>query len=247
MDWNIEERHLGPLKTTTVQPPGEAEPVLAVVLCHGFGAPGTDLVGLGPELLARLGEEGRGVKFYFPAAPLSLASVGMPGGRAWWMLDMELLAAAAEGRIERDQRNEVPDGMSAAVDMLKQSVEAILSETGLAADRLVLGGFSQGAMVATDLALRWPASPAALLIYSGTLLCEDQWKELASRRGPLKVLQSHGTRDPLLPFRMAVELKQLLADAGSSVEFLEFAGPHTIPPAALASTESMLGSILAAR
>src|SRR5258706_5087730 len=73
-------------------------PSLAVVLCHGYGAPGTDLVPLGDEL-ARFVKQGGGdaasradsLRFYFPAAPDH--AQGVPFGRAWWQLDMQRLIA----------------------------------------------------------------------------------------------------------------------------------------------------------
>ncbi len=65
---------------------------LAVVLCHGFGAPGDDLVSLAPEILRARPELAQKVRFVFPEAPLSLAGQGYGGGRAWWPLDVQRLA-----------------------------------------------------------------------------------------------------------------------------------------------------------
>lgn len=243
MDWNIEQRVVGPLRCTTVELPDDVPPQLAVVLCHGFGAPGTDLVGLGPELLDRLGDSGAGVKFYFPAAPLSLSAAGMPGGRAWWMLDLDELARAVEGTARRDPRERIPEGMLEAADLLGRTLEAIHEETGLELERTVLGGFSQGAMIATELALTLPDAPAAVLIFSGTLLCRDRWAGLVGRRGPLRVLQSHGTGDPLLSCEMAEELNRLLATTGGDVEFLKFPGQHTIPESAIEASTRLLRQV----
>lgn len=204
-------------------------PDLAVILCHGFGAPATDLVGLGAELL-RVEPTLRGrVRFVFPGAPLSLDALGMWGGRAWWHLDMaKIEAAMASGEI-RDLRDDQPAGLPAARRALMGLIEAVLRQTGLPMSKVVLGGFSQGAMLTTDVALRLEEAPAALVVMSGTLLSESEWRKRAPTRRGLKVLQSHGTLDPLLPFAAAEWLRDLMVDAGMDVTFLPFQGPHTIP------------------
>lgn len=213
--------------------PAGAAPELAVVLCHGFGAPGSDLVGLGPEIVSRSPEVGQRVRFYFPAGPLSLEAAGLPGGRAWWMLDLDRLNAALQQGAIRDLRNDQPAGLPAARQALFTLLEAIGRETGLSGQRIVLGGFSQGAMLATDVALRLPDAPALLTVFSGTLLDEEEWRQLAARRGHLAVLQSHGEADPLLPYVAAEWLRDLFLEAGFAVEFIRFPGPHTIPPVAV--------------
>ena len=82
--------------------PETQHPQLVVVLCHGFGAPGTDLVPLGEELVDLRPELAESVEFIFPAAPLSLEDIGLAGGRAWWHIDMEELVGAVE--LSRDRR-----------------------------------------------------------------------------------------------------------------------------------------------
>ena len=64
----------------------QTAPTAAVIFCHGFGAPGDDLVGLAPELV-RAVPALRDVRFYFPAAPLTL-EMGFGDSRAWWLIDM---------------------------------------------------------------------------------------------------------------------------------------------------------------
>lgn len=213
-------------------PDGEP-PKLAAVICHGFGAPGTDLVGLGGEILSMQPQLADALRFYFPEAPLSLAQLGMPGGRAWWMLDIDKLNAAIETGEFRDLRNDHPPQLPAAREKLTALIESVRDETGLPMSRIALGGFSQGAMLTTDVALRLPDPPALLAVFSGTLLSEEEWRDLASNRGALDVLQSHGRQDPILPYQAAEWLRDLLRDAGADVEFLPFDGPHAIPPQAL--------------
>ena len=227
---NVSQTQMGGLNCHVVDALApQAEPELAVVLCHGFGAPGTDLVGLGPELIHREPLLASSTRFYFPEAPLSLDELGMYGGRAWWPLNIERLAAAVERGDVRNLRTETPDGLDMARTKLLSLVDQMTETTGLALGRIVLGGFSQGSMLATDVCLHLPTAPAGLCILSGTLLCEDEWRRLAARQSPFSVLQSHGRQDPLLPFSAAEALRDLLAEGGHSVEFIPFVGMHTIP------------------
>ena len=146
---------------------------------------------------------------------------------------MAKLNAAVESGDFRDQRNDHPEGLVEARKKLTALVDEICEQTDLELSQIVLGGFSQGSMLATDVALRLPDPPGLLCVLSGTLLCEDDWRELAAERGELPVFQSHGNQDPLLPFQAAEWLRDLFAESGMDVEFLPFTGPHTIPAAAV--------------
>ena len=221
-------------------------PELAVVLCHGFGASAADLIPLAADLLERAPPLGNRVRFVFPAAPVALPEFGGGDARAWWPIDWETnLALRATGEAGRATlRARVPEGLTQARRQLAACVEAVLQTSGLPAGRVVLGGFSQGAMVTTDLALRQDEAPAALVIFSGTLTAEAEWRSRAPRRKGLPVLQSHGRQDPILPFADAVALRDLLQQAGLVVDFLAFDGPHTIPEEALVRLSTLLLSLL---
>ena len=215
-------------------------PELVVVLCHGFGAPGTDLVGIGAELLQLNPQLVGKALFIFPAAPLTLDHLGMFGGRAWWPLDVARMTAAIERGEFRDLRNDVPEGLSEARELLLSLMEEVQGETELPTSKVVLGGFSQGSMLAVDVALRLPKPPGALCIWSGTLLCESIWKELIGAVKGIPVVQSHGRQDPILPFAAAIWLRDMLRNAGADLDFIEFDGVHTIPLEALHRTGALL-------
>jgi phospholipase/carboxylesterase len=236
-----QSRRIGRLECAVVDDlPQGVKPELEVVLCHGFGAPGDDLVPIGHEILRAAPHLAEKVQFIFPAAPLSLDDQGLYGGRAWWPLNVARLAEAIERGELRDQRTHLPAELPLARDRLLETLQVLQQETGLPLSRFVLGGFSQGSMVAAEVALRLPQSPAALIIWSGTLLCEEVWRELAKKHRGLPVLQSHGRVDPILPIEGAQWLRDLLEEAGAEVEFLEFYGPHTIPMSALQRTVALL-------
>jgi phospholipase/carboxylesterase len=218
----------GDLDCTLAVPSGGQSPQFCVVLCHGFGAPGTDLVPLAHELAELTPESIGKIAYLFPEAPLELGGYGF-AGRAWWMVDVERFQrAVGDSRETAAMSAEVPPGMSESSQLLRACLEDAARHTGVAISRTLLGGFSQGSMVATDVALRLPSPPAGLCVFSGHLLAEAEWRRLAKNRGSLTVLQTHGKYDPLLPFEGAVALRDMLVESGLSVEFVPFNGPHTI-------------------
>lgn len=218
---------LGPLVARVVAADDVADDALTVWLCHGYGAPGNDLCGIAGELVAARPELAARVRFVFPEAPLALDFLPF-SGRAWWHIDVgRFERALATGELER-LFDETPEGMPAARKALRAALDAWCAATNTPVSRVVLGGFSQGAMITTDLALRLEEAPAALAVFSGTLLCRPEWARLAPSRAGLAVVQSHGTADPLLPYPAALELRALFERAGLAVRFISFAGGHGI-------------------
>ena len=212
----------------------QATPVAAVILCHGFGAPGDDLVPLAQELIDR--EPGlASVRFYVPAAPISLGSTGWGEARAWWPINLPTVARlqAGDPTALREFSKAEPHGMPVARQALLKLIDEVCKATKLPRSRVLLGGFSQGAMLATDVGLRLEEAPLGLVILSGTLLMEDVWGPKARARAGLQVFQTHGKSDPILAFVAAVWLNELLTQSGMHVQFEPFEGGHTIHPDAL--------------
>ncbi|HEX7836082.1 MAG TPA: hypothetical protein VF469_01400 [Kofleriaceae bacterium] len=207
------------------------------VLLHGFGAPGDDLVSLAGELDAP-------VRFVFPAAPLSLG--GLYGdARAWWLLDLARLQDELQRGVPRDRRDEIPDGLAAARDRVIQLLDQLTERFAVPPDRLVLGGFSQGAMLSLDVALHRATPPAGLILMSGTLIAETAWQPRMARLAGLPVMMSHGQDDALLPFHIAEILRDRLVAAGAAVTWQPFPGGHEIPPAAIDAAGQLLRDLAA--
>jgi len=232
----------GPLQTHLIDvglAAGE-KPSTLVVLCHGFGAPGTDLVPIAGEI-AQLSRDLKGVRFAFPEAPLDLADIGYFGARAWFPIDVERLMNEGPGGRADQLANEAPPGMDLAKKALTRTVDALLQESGLPSSRLVLGGFSQGAMMAIELTLAAEEAPALLWAWSPTLVDRAALVRRAPRRAGLHTYISHGRQDAILPFGQTVELVELLRSSGLDVELQAFDGPHTIPAHAIeAAARSLL-------
>ena len=220
--------------------PADQVPKKVVILCHGFGASGEDLVPLGPALIDNSSTIEATCRFVFPAAPLDLASEGMPGGRAWWKLNMARLAMMQQTQDFSQLTLLRPDGMVEASTQLVNAVRAIQTAYGVTDTQTVLGGFSQGAMVSTDVVLRQGLVPSCLVLFSGTLLCRDEWQNLAEAHPGCPVMQSHGRQDPVLPFAPAESLRDLLQTNGFGVDFRAFHGQHTIPLPAMEDLQRIL-------
>ncbi len=213
-----------------------------VVLCHGFGAPGTDLVPIAEELVALSPDLANTTRFAFPEAPLDLAGMGFWQARAWFPIDIEALdMAQRSGRTDMLAAAE-PAGMKEARHKLERAVSALLADARLPWSALYLGGFSQGAMMALDLALRHDEAVAGVFAYSPTLVDRTNWTKRAAIRRGLRILITHGRQDPLLPFVATEGLVTLLREAGPEVDFVPFNGPHTIPEAALTHPAALLSS-----
>ncbi len=209
-----------------------------VVLLHGFGAPGDDLVALWRYL--NLPDE---VRFLFPAAPLQL-DMGFGDARAWWMLDMERMTQArAQGQWD-ELSQEIPRGLSPARTQILDLLHIALPALSVPQSSLVLGGFSQGAMLATDITLHSDLPLAGLALLSSTLIAKQEWLARFPNRKDLPVFQSHGTDDPILAFSMAQQLREHIKTAGLPVNWIEFRGGHEIPGPVLEGLEAFLQSSL---
>lgn len=189
-----------------------------IVLSHGFGANMRDLV----PLAAELGEEK--YRFVFPQAPVTLP--GFPSGRAWFPREQHELEAFATGALFSDLSTYDPPGLAESAKELAQLLEYL----DLRPENTVVGGFSQGAMIACELVLgqRW-SRPAGLLVLSGSLVAGSRLQEAAAAVSGLPVFQSHGDADTLLPIEQARALGDLLQSAGAKHTFLPFPGGHGIP------------------
>ncbi|HVU01918.1 MAG TPA: hypothetical protein VHE30_09210 [Polyangiaceae bacterium] len=215
-----------------------------VVLLHGFGAPGDDLVPLYRQL-----DVPHEVRFAFPAAPLDLRTLGAgyAGGRAWWMIDVAALDAAMRGGQRERRTDVVPEGLAAAREAAKDVIRELETLLGAPRSRTILGGFSQGAMVTMDIAVREEQPFAGLALMSGSIVAENEWTPGFARLRGIPVMQSHGRSDPLLPFATAERLRDQLHAAAADVRWVPFPGGHTITSSVLTELGRLVRDVAAAR
>jgi phospholipase/carboxylesterase len=206
-----------------------------VVLLHGFGAAGDDLVPLW-----RMFSVPREVRFVFPEAPLAPRELG--GGRAWWPIDLVALQAERARGQRSDRSRQEPEGMAEAREHVVALLDAVEDRFAVRGDQIVLGGFSQGAMLSCDVAMRTDRPLAGLALLSATLLCRQVWEPRMVLRKGLPVFQSHGRQDPLLPFDAAVELRDMLRAAGCALDWVEFNGGHEVPAPVIDGVSKLIGA-----
>ena len=201
---------------------GEAEAL--VVLLHGLGADGNDLIGIAP-VWAR---EMPSVAFASPNAPYPCDMA--PFGRQWFSLqnrDPSVMLA----------------GVRDAAPMLNAFLDAELERHGLGPDKLALVGFSQGTMTSLYTALRRPAPIAGILGYSGALLAGDLPDDRVTATPP--VLLVHGTADEIVPFGAMEAAQNGLTSAGVPVESLARPGlGHGIDEVGLGAGAAFLRRVL---
>lgn len=222
---------------TTEGPEGpKGPPRQVVVLLHGFGASGDDLLALAEWI------DVPGTAWVFPEAPMELG--GLYGdARAWWMIDLARLDRDIARGAHSDRSEEQPEGLPEARAAVLELLDAVRARFGVPDDRVVLGGFSQGAMLALDVILHTDRPFAGALLLSGTLISRAAWAPRMAARAGLRALQSHGSRDALLSFRAAETLRDLLAAAGWRLDWIPFEGAHEIPPPLLEEVATFLDEV----
>jgi phospholipase/carboxylesterase len=198
--------------------PAAGEPEGALVLLHGRAADMHDLY----PLLDLLDPERRllGVT---PQGPLSLP----PGGRHWYRL---------AGIPTPD-----PDTFHATLPRL----HAVLDGLPVPRDRVVLGGFSQGAVMSWAAGLgRGAERPAAIMALSGFIPRVPGFElDLDGLHG-YPVAIAHGTQDPVIPVEFGRKARDLLAAAGADVRWHETPYPHAVDPAVIPVLADLLAKIL---
>jgi phospholipase/carboxylesterase len=209
-----------------------------VILLHGFGAPGDDLVPLAEVIAAQAG-----TRWLFPEGPLPL-NMGFGDSRAWWIIDFaRIQAERAAGRI-RDLSMDIPKGLALARERLSEFLTVLPRHLTVDYESTVIGGFSQGAMLTCDAVLHSDYPFAGLIQLSSNLLARSVWEPLMPRRKGLPVFQSHGTEDDILPHIGAERLRDTLNQSGLIVEWHSFRGGHEIPEPVLQRLGVFLPKVL---
>ena len=183
-----------------------------VVLLHGYGADGRDLIALGQQWQALLPD----AAFAAPNAPEPCGQASM--GRQWFPL------------TSRDPQ-ELWAGVNAAAPSLDAFLDAELERHRLGAAALALVGFSQGTMMALHVGLRRRGGPAGIVGFSGLLVGPEH---IPVTGAPPPVLLTHGSEDDVLPVDAMFVAAEGLAEAGVPCQWHLSAGiAHGIDGAAL--------------
>lgn len=199
-----------------------------VVLLHGFGADAQDLAGLAPAL-----DFDDRLSIYFPEGPLEIPIGFAMTGQAWFPIPMAQLTDGFDFELIR------PVGL----DEIVSKMEKFLSQ--LPHEELIIGGFSQGAMLTTHLVLKNPSRYKGLVALSGTLCNKDEWQSFCDQNPERpRVFQTHGQFDSVLTFHQAQKLDSFLRRNQFDTQFYAFNGEHEIPQEAIRRLKLFIAQIL---
>jgi phospholipase/carboxylesterase len=220
---------------TTLLPRIELEsapnPSAAVIWLHGLGADGNDFAALVPELDL---EGCPPIRFIFPHAP-SMA-VTLNGGYvmpAWY----DILGANLVDRQD-----------ATGIQKSEQAVKALIENEvarGIAYDRIVLAGFSQGCAMALHTGLRLPHRLAGIIALSGYLPLADRFvNERMQANASTPVFMAHGTQDPVVVLARGENSRDALTAMGHPVQWHTYPMQHSVHPREVADISAFLRQVL---
>ena len=205
-------------------PPANGQaPDTAVVLLHGYGSDGNDLIGLAPQWQHLLPS----ALFVSPNAP-----IGTPmGGFQWFAIDWtgDRLASRQTGVLE-------------ARPILEAFLRDLWAQTGIAPERTILAGFSQGAMMALHVGTALSERLMGVIGFSGAYLPADGFDAPDAARPPICLI--HGDMDDVVDPNLSQEANAVLSEAGYSVSNHVSRGVgHGIAPDGLAFASQFIEKI----
>jgi phospholipase/carboxylesterase len=202
-----------------------------VIWLHGLGADAHDFEPIVPQLVS---PDERPLRFIFPNAPVRPITVnGGMSMRAWYDI------IAFDRRAAQDE---------VGVRASDAAVGALIrreNERGIAADRIVLGGFSQGGAISLFSGPRYPEKLAGIMGLSSYMLLEDSLpSERTAANFKTPIFLAHGTQDPIVDLRRGDEARQLLEAGGYPVEWHSYAMPHSVCPQEVVDIAGWLRRVL---
>jgi len=197
----------------------------SLVMLHGYGSNANDWLQFEHKL--RMPLNGRLV---FPQGPLR----GPNGARGWWWLDIE--GHIPQGARYPDFSGANPAGIKIASGLVRKLL------AGLPAP-IVLGGFSQGAMLSAEIAFQTDQQLAGLVLLGGTTVNEGAWAGQFAARRDLPVFIAHGRDDGVLAFAAMERFKDRLTAAGLNVTWFPFHGGHEIPDEVISALNGFLAGL----
>ena len=207
------------------------DPVGTVIWMHGLGADGWDFVPIVRELPL---PQDVAIRFIFPHAPVRPVTLnnGMEM-RAWYDIAMNDIARLPDERGIRESQG--------AVGQLIRRERS----RGIASERIVLAGFSQGGAIALQLGLRHAERLGGIAALSTYLPLEDSLEaEAAAANRATPIFMAHGTEDQVIPVRMAETSRRALERHGYKVEWHDWPMPHSVCAEEIEALSAFLGRVL---
>jgi phospholipase/carboxylesterase len=195
--------------------PTEADATACVIWCHGLGASGQDFVPFMQQLAVF---QGGAVRVVLPHAPVRPVSINQGAKmRAWF--DVHGLSV---GCLQDEA------GIQHSTSLLMRLIDHEVAQ-GVPAENIVLGGFSQGGMMALHAGLRYSSSLAGLVCLSGALLYSERCaSETHALNSHTPVFIGHGVHDQVLPHELGAKAQSFLAAQMHPVAWHDYAMDHAV-------------------
>jgi phospholipase/carboxylesterase len=209
---------------------------LPFVLIHGYGSSAEEWIPFTHTIVLPAGR-----RFVMPEGPERTRPPDGPSrGRAWWQLGLDAHRRPADGLPDLSRTN--PPGLAVSSARVRTLLGELASTGGYPRGRHMLAGYSQGGMVAADIAFTTDEPLEALVLLSTTMVNEPAWRAGMARRRGLRVFISHGRQDTMLAFDIAERLQQAMRDAGLRVTWFPFGGGHEMPADVVTALNRFLAS-----
>lgn len=200
----------------------------SIIWLHGLGADGHDFEPIVPEL--RLPSE-LSLRFVFPHAPVQPVTInGGMAMRSWY----DIVSFDSEGRADRA-------GLLESSAVLEGLIAREI-ERGIAADKIVVAGFSQGGAVAIHTALQTGHDIAGLMALSTYMALPEDAANAVSRKD-LPIFMAHGSFDPVLRMEWGRSSADRLIEEGYAVDWHEYPMAHAVCPQEIADISNWLSAI----
>jgi phospholipase/carboxylesterase len=188
-----------------------------VFVLHGRGADARDMADLAPLI-------DHGYRFVFPNAPEPFEpSPGFSFGYTWF-----------------DSWPAEPSSIARSRELLLRFIDEVIERYPTPPGKVIVGGFSQGGLMALDVGFRTKQKPAGIVVMSGALYEEDP----PPFSPDIPVLMVHGTEDDMLPVQLAHRARRILEQKGVRVEYHEFPMGHYVTPESMAVVGAFIRSRL---
>lgn len=208
-------------------------PTASIIWMHGLGADANDFVPIVRELDLRDCPQ---IRFVFPNAPQ--IPVTLNGGYimpAWYDI-----AAAGTDINRREDENGLRHSQTQIEALIAREIER-----GVAADKIVIAGFSQGCAMTLQVGLRHPQKLAGLMCLSGYVpLADKVADERHAANQNTAIFMVHGTADPVIPIQRAEQSRDLLKQLGYQVEWHDYWMQHSVSPQEVIDIGNWLRKVL---
>ena len=202
---------------------GDGPPSL--VLLHGYGSNAGDWLQFEHKI-----QVPRNGRLVFPQGPLR----DPLGARGWWWLHLE--GYVPDGARYPDMSGARPGGIKVASRLVRNLLKSVPGP-------IVLGGFSQGAMLSAEIAFQTDQEMAALVLLGGTTVNEAAWVERFPGRRMLPIFIAHGRHDGVLPFATMERFQARIREAGLNVTWFPYEGGHDIPDSVIGAVNRFLAGV----